>query len=62
MRISACPWLLAASGGDLHDEQPSGLLGQAQAGHQADDQIQDEQQQVGQPSEVTTEHKLYQYI
>jgi hypothetical protein len=56
---------LSASVGDLHDEQPSGLLGQTQAGHQADDEIQDQQEQVGQPSEETNETQkisIYIYI
>lgn len=35
---------------DSRGEQPAGLLGQAQTGQQADDEVQDEEQQVGQPS------------
>lgn len=34
----------------LRDKEPSRLLGHSQAHGQADDQIQDQQQQIGQPS------------
>lgn len=34
----------------IRDKQPSGLLGHPHAQGQADDQIQDQQQQIGQPS------------
>lgn len=34
---------------DLRSQQPAGLLGQTQTGQQADDQIHDEEQEVGEP-------------
>lgn len=36
------------------DQETSGALGQAQAGQEADDQVQDEEQEVGEPSGVGT--------
>lgn len=35
--------------GDLRDQEPPGLLGHPQTHGQTDDQIQDQQQQIGQP-------------
>ena len=38
---------------DSRGEQPAGLLGQPQTGQQADDQVHDEEQQVGEPPAET---------
>lgn len=38
-----------ARSGYLRDQEPPGMLGHPQAYGQADDQIQDQQEQVGQP-------------
>lgn len=40
-----------AHSGYLRDQEPPGMLGHPQAHGQADDQIQDQQEQVGQPPE-----------
>lgn len=44
---------------DSRGEQPARLLGQPQTGQQADDQVQDEDQQVGEPPvETDRDRKL----
>ncbi len=45
--------------GHLRDKQPSGLLGHPQAHGQADDQIHDQQQKIGQPSK--RQERTHQY-
>lgn len=50
--------------GVLHSrcKQPARLLGQAQTGQQADDQVQDEEQQVGEPPAGTDRDRQGQKI
>lgn len=45
---------------DSRGEQPARLLGQAQTGQQADDQVQDEEQQVGEPPAGTNKRQKKQ--
>lgn len=48
MQMESLPWG-GGGWGHLRDQEPAGLLGHPQAQGQADDQIQDQQQQIGQP-------------
>lgn len=41
---------------DSRGEQPAGLFGQTETGQQANDEVHDEEQQVGQPPAGTQEH------
>lgn len=48
-KLHATPPRHTSPGGHLRDQEPPGLLGHPEAHGQADEQIQDQQQQIGQP-------------